>query len=36
MGHDAYQKSSVDNNDTNKDRQWTTDYPINSHGDFQL
>ena len=36
MGHYAHQSSSVDDDDTNKDRQWTTDYPISFPGAFQL
>ena len=36
MGHYAHKSSIVDYDNTNKDRQWTTDYPISSHSTFQL
>ena len=36
MAHYAYRSSSNDDDHTNKDGQWTTDYPINSPGAFQL
>ena len=36
MGLYAHQSSSVDDNNTNKDGQWTTDYPVSSTEAFQF